>query len=41
MPVYDIAWSPTGDYIIAGSTDNAARIFQTSDGELLGRFCAL
>lgn len=32
MQVYDVAWSPTGEYIIAGSTDNAARIFQSSDG---------
>ena len=33
MQVYDLAWSPTGEYIIAGSTDNCARIFSTSDGE--------
>lgn len=32
MQVYDLAWSPTGEYIIAGSTDNTARIFATADG---------
>ncbi|KDQ18379.1 hypothetical protein BOTBODRAFT_154299 [Botryobasidium botryosum FD-172 SS1] len=30
--VYDLAWSPNGDYIIAGSTDNTARIFSAVDG---------
>lgn len=30
--IYDLAWSPTGEYIIAGSTDNAARIFNVADG---------
>lgn len=34
MQVYDLAWSPTGEYIIAGSTDNAARVFQATDGEI-------
>ncbi|KAF8916728.1 WD40-repeat-containing domain protein [Mucidula mucida] len=33
MQVYDLAWSPTGEYIIAGSTDNAARVFQSTDGK--------
>ena len=32
MQVYDLAWSPTGEYIIAGSTDNCARVFTASDG---------
>lgn len=32
MQVYDLAWSPTGEYIIAGSTDNTARIFTVADG---------
>jgi len=32
MQVYDLAWSPTGEYIIAGSTDNTARVFQAADG---------
>ncbi|KAK7062875.1 Chromatin assembly factor 1 subunit [Paramarasmius palmivorus] len=35
MEVYDLAWSPTGEYIIAGSTDNAARIFHAADGKCL------
>ncbi|KAJ4001963.1 WD40 repeat-like protein [Lentinula boryana] len=35
MQVYDLAWSPTGEYIIAGSTDNAARIFQAIDGKCI------
>ncbi|GJJ14783.1 hypothetical protein Clacol_009051 [Clathrus columnatus] len=30
--IYDLAWSPTGEYVIAGSTDNAARIFNVADG---------
>ncbi|TFK73115.1 hypothetical protein BDN72DRAFT_814927 [Pluteus cervinus] len=33
MQVYDLAWSPTGEYIIAGSTDNAARVFNAADGK--------
>ena len=32
MQVYDLAWSPTGEYIISGSTDNVARIFLASEG---------
>lgn len=32
MQVYDLAWSPTGEYLIAGSTDNCARIFTSSEG---------
>jgi WD40 repeat protein len=32
MQVYDLAWSPTGEYILAGSTDNCARVFSTDDG---------
>jgi chromatin assembly factor 1 subunit B len=32
MQVYDLAWSPTGEYIITGSTDNVARIFLVSEG---------
>ncbi|KAH9925021.1 WD40 repeat-like protein [Epithele typhae] len=35
MQVYDLAWSPSGEYIIAGSTDNCARIFSSSDGKCL------
>ncbi len=34
MQVYDLAWSPTGEYIIAGSTDNTARVFAAADGVL-------
>lgn len=33
MQVYDLAWSPNGDYIIAGSTDNTARVFTVVDGK--------
>ncbi|KAI0773000.1 WD40 repeat-like protein [Trametes elegans] len=33
MQVYDLAWSPTGEYLIAGSTDNCARIFTASEGK--------
>jgi WD40 repeat protein len=32
MQVYDLAWSPTGEYIIAGSTDNCARVYTAVDG---------
>lgn len=34
MQVYDLAWSPNADYILAGSTDNAARVFQSTDGNI-------
>lgn len=30
--VYDIAWSPNSEWIVAGSTDNTARIFNAVDG---------
>ncbi|KAF7300214.1 WD-REPEATS-REGION domain-containing protein [Mycena kentingensis (nom. inval.)] len=33
MQVYDLAWSPTGEYLLAGSTDNAARVFAAADGK--------
>ncbi|KAG6918309.1 hypothetical protein DXG01_015401 [Tephrocybe rancida] len=33
MQVYDLAWSPNGDYILAGSTDNTARVFSVADGK--------
>ncbi|GBE83335.1 hypothetical protein SCP_0503830 [Sparassis crispa] len=33
MQVYDLAWSPSGEYIIAGSTDNCARIFTSNEGK--------
>lgn len=32
MQVYDLAWSPSGEYILAGSTDNCARVFTAADG---------
>jgi chromatin assembly factor 1 subunit B len=32
--IYDIAWSPDGKYIIAGSTDNLAQVFSVADGTL-------
>jgi chromatin assembly factor 1 subunit B len=35
MQVYDLAWSPTGEYILAGSTDNVARVFTASDGKCI------
>lgn len=34
--VLDIAWSPDGEFIIAGSTDNTATIWKASTGELNG-----
>ncbi|KII91598.1 hypothetical protein PLICRDRAFT_513912 [Plicaturopsis crispa FD-325 SS-3] len=33
MQVYDLAWSPTGEYILAGSTDNCARVYVSQDGK--------
>lgn len=33
MQVYDLAWSPTGEYILTGSTDNTARVFSVTDGK--------
>ncbi|KAH7928347.1 WD40 repeat-like protein [Leucogyrophana mollusca] len=33
MQVYDLAWSPSGEYILAGSTDNCARVFTANDGK--------
>lgn len=35
MQVYDLTWSPTGEYILAGSTDNVARVFTASDGKCI------
>lgn len=34
MQVYDLAWSPSGEYILAGSTDNCARVFTATDGTI-------
>ena len=31
--IYDLAWSPDGRYIISGSIDNTARIWDVKDGE--------
>jgi WD40 repeat protein len=33
--IYDLAWSPTSEYILSGSTDNTARIFNVADGTFL------
>ncbi|KAI6015134.1 WD40-repeat-containing domain protein [Pisolithus orientalis] len=35
MQVYDLAWNPTGEYILAGSTDNCARVFTAADGKCI------
>ena len=32
MQVYDLAWSPTGEFLLTGSTDNTARVFAAADG---------
>ena len=34
--VYDLTWSPDGEYILAGGTDAAAYIYRVADGELPG-----
>lgn len=31
--VYDLAWSPNSEWLVAGSTDNTARIFNALDGQ--------
>lgn len=31
--VYDLAWSPDGQWLLSGSTDNTARIYNASDGK--------
>lgn len=31
--IYDIAWSPDGNYLITGSMDNVARIYDSRDGQ--------
>jgi len=33
--VYDLAWSPDSEFVIAGSTDNTATIWKASTGECL------
>lgn len=33
--IYDLAWSPDGRYIISGSIDNTARIWDVRDGMLM------
>ncbi|KAJ6552259.1 WD40-repeat-containing domain protein [Mycena vulgaris] len=35
MQVYDLAWSPTGEFLLAGSTDNTARVFAAADGKCM------
>ncbi|KAJ7672365.1 WD40 repeat-like protein [Mycena polygramma] len=35
MQVYDLAWSPTGEFLLAGSTDNCARVFAAADGKCM------
>jgi chromatin assembly factor 1 subunit B len=30
--IYDLAWSPDGTFILSGSMDNIARIYNTSTG---------
>ncbi|KAF8216296.1 WD40-repeat-containing domain protein [Mycena galopus ATCC 62051] len=35
MQVYDLAWSPTGEFVLAGSTDNCARVFASADGKCM------
>ncbi|KAJ1300988.1 hypothetical protein OPQ81_003412 [Rhizoctonia solani] len=33
--VYDLAWSPNGEYIVTGSTDNTARVHNAVDGTVV------
>jgi chromatin assembly factor 1 subunit B len=33
--IYDLVWSPDGIYILTGSMDNVARIYDSRDGNFL------
>lgn len=33
--IYDLAWSPDGNFFVAGSMDNVARIFDAQTGATL------
>jgi chromatin assembly factor 1 subunit B len=35
--IYDLAWSPDGQYFITGGVDNTARIFNAHTGRPRGR----
>ncbi|KAJ7243567.1 hypothetical protein B0H12DRAFT_1130369 [Mycena haematopus] len=35
MQVYDLAWSPTGEFVLCGSTDNCARVYASADGKCM------
>ena len=37
--IYDLAWSPDSKYIISGSVDNSAFIFNVEKGKYVHRFC--
>eukprot|EP01052_Picozoa_sp_SAG31_P010703 SAG31_NODE_594_length_13670_cov_2.624642_5_plen_497_part_00 len=37
-PIYSIAFSPTGEYLVSGSIDNSLMIWSVKDGELLKRY---
>lgn len=30
--IYDLVWSPDGNYILAGGTDNCAYVYRVADG---------
>jgi len=32
--IYDLVWSPDGIYILTGSMDNVARIYDSRDGKI-------
>ncbi|KAF8971550.1 hypothetical protein BDZ97DRAFT_1250588 [Flammula alnicola] len=38
MQAYDLAWSPLGEYILAGSMDNTARVFAAAEGKCVYEF---
>jgi WD40 repeat protein len=39
--IYDLAWSPDGQYFIIGSMDNIARIYNANSGEHTLHFSVL
>jgi chromatin assembly factor 1 subunit B len=35
--IYDLAWSPDSEFLIAGSTDNTASIWKAATGESISK----
>jgi WD40 repeat protein len=37
-PVYSVVFSPDGKYVLTGSTDNTAKLWNTATGQVLHTF---